>query len=146
MQYNFFSVGGNHKTVNLCGCALNKSLLSSSPSLNLFWLMMVSMAMAVFLHTSRFTECSGKTPAQTRPHPPSLANRVQLALPCLPVSDDQLSLTSANGHQTVHSLDPSLHGVLHRDPWDDAWGLDPHSLALVSHYRTLRRESTVRDT
>ena len=41
----------------------------------------------------------------------------------LSVTDDQFSLATANGHQGVHGLDPSLHGLPHGDAGDDARGL-----------------------
>merc|ERR1712020_456842 len=48
-------------------------------------------------------------------------------LTSLTVSNDQLTLTTANGHQAVHGLDTGLHGLLHGLPGDDAGGL-PHVL------------------
>lgn len=48
-------------------------------------------------------------------------------LPSLPVTNDQLSLASANGHQAVHSFDTSLHGFPHRDPRNDARGLQTNT-------------------
>merc|ERR1719454_2196687 len=41
-------------------------------------------------------------------------------LASLPVTDDQLTLATANGHKRVDSLNASLHGLRHRLPGDDA--------------------------
>ena len=51
-------------------------------------------------------------------------------LPGLSVSDDELSLTSANGNQTVDSLDSALHRLPHRDPGNNTGSLRPHSGTL----------------
>lgn len=61
-------------------------------------------------------------------------------LPGLPVTDDQLPLASANGHQTVHSLDTSLHGLSHRDTGDDTRGLQTHTPTGFGAQGTLREE------
>ena len=53
--------------------------------------------------------------------------------PSLSVSDDQFSLSSANGDQTVHCLDTSLHRVTHRDTRDDAWSLHTHTTPLSNN-------------
>ena len=34
----------------------------------------------------------------------------------LPIANDELSLSTTNGHQRVHGLDACLHGLLHRLP------------------------------
>lgn len=60
-------------------------------------------------------------------------------LPGLPVTNDQLTLASANGHQTVHSLDTSLHGLPHRDTGDDTWGLQTHTPTDFGTQGTLRK-------
>ncbi len=52
-------------------------------------------------------------------------------LPSLTVSNDQLSLATTNGHQTVHSFDAGLHGLPHRDAGDDARGLQTHTPTLL---------------
>lgn len=64
-------------------------------------------------------------------------------LPSLPVSDDQLTLASTDGHQTVHSLDSSLHGLPHRDTRDDARGLQTHTPTNFGAQRTLRNEREI---
>jgi hypothetical protein len=61
-----------------------------------------------------------------------------ICLPSLPVTDDQLTLATANGHQAVHGLDTRLHGLLHRDTGDDAWGLQTHTPTDARSKRTLR--------
>jgi hypothetical protein len=35
------------------------------------------------------------------------------SLPSLTITDDQLTLTTANGHQRVDGFDASLHGLAH---------------------------------
>lgn len=62
-------------------------------------------------------------------------------LPSLPVSDDQLSLASSNGHQTVHSLDASLHGLPHRDTRDDSGGLQTNTPTGFGTQGTLEGKS-----
>lgn len=61
-------------------------------------------------------------------------------LPSLPVTNDQLTLTSANGHQAVHSLDPSLHGLPHRDTGDDTRGFQTHTPTDAGAKGTLRKK------
>lgn len=61
-------------------------------------------------------------------------------LPRLPVTDDQLALASADGHQAVHSLDPSLHGLPHRDTGDDTRGLQTHTPADLRAQGTLKEK------
>ncbi len=60
-------------------------------------------------------------------------------LPSLPVTDDQLTLASANGHQAVHGLDSSLHGLPHRDAGDNARGLQTHTPTGAGAQGTLRK-------
>merc|ERR1719402_516935 len=48
--------------------------------------------------------------------------------PGLSVTDDQFSLSSANGHQRVHSLDSSLHGLRHGLSGNDSWCLQANSV------------------
>lgn len=50
-------------------------------------------------------------------------------LPSLPVSNDELTLSTTNGHQTVHGLDASLHWLPHRDAGNDARGLQTYTPA-----------------
>ena len=52
-------------------------------------------------------------------------------LACLSITDDQLTLASANGHEGVDGLEASLHGLVHGLPGDDAWGLQLNSGAFV---------------
>merc|ERR1711953_578117 len=52
------------------------------------------------------------------------------SLASLTISNDQLTLTTANGHQAVHSLDPGLHG-------DDAGGLQPNPVSVLAGDGTL---------
>lgn len=56
---------------------------------------------------------------------------LSIDLPSLSVTNDQLSLSTANGHQTVYGFDTSLHGLPHRDTGDDARGLQTHTSTLV---------------
>ena len=65
------------------------------------------------------------------------------SLPGLPVTDDQLTLASANGHQAVHSLDPSLHGLPHRDTGDDTRGLQTHTPTGAGTQGTLRKKKKI---
>lgn len=66
--------------------------------------------------------------------------KILKALPGLPIPNDQLSLATADGHQTVHGLDASLHGLPHRDTRDDARSLQANSSTLLSAKRTLERK------
>merc|ERR1740123_633296 len=50
----------------------------------------------------------------------------------LPVSNDQLTLATTNGHQAVDSLDASLHGLLDRLSGDDAGGLQSNPVPLLA--------------
>lgn len=59
-------------------------------------------------------------------------------LPSLPVSNDEFSLPTANGNETVYSFNASLHGFLDRDARDDAGSLHSYSLPLVSHNGSLK--------
>lgn len=52
-------------------------------------------------------------------------------LPSLSVTNDQLSLSTTNGHQTVHGFDTGLHGLPHGDTGDDARGLQTHTSTLL---------------
>lgn len=54
-----------------------------------------------------------------------------LCLPSLSVTNDQLTLTTANGHQGIDGLDTSLHGLAHRHTWDDAGGLDADTETIL---------------
>merc|ERR1712141_69144 len=53
------------------------------------------------------------------------------------VSNDQLTLTTANGHQAVHGLDTGLHGLLHGLPGDDAGGLESNPVSFLAGDGTL---------
>ena len=53
-------------------------------------------------------------------------------LSCLSVTNDQLSLSTSNGHQTVYSLNSCLHGFSYRDSGDDTWGLYSYTSPLGS--------------
>jgi hypothetical protein len=48
-------------------------------------------------------------------------------IPSLSITNDQFSLTSANGHQRIHSLDTCLHWLPHRDSGDDTRSLNTNS-------------------
>ena len=66
-------------------------------------------------------------------------------VPCLSVSDDELSLSPPDGHKGVHGLDSCHHGLPHRDAGDDAGSLCPHtstSLGLNGALRSNRRGDT----
>merc|ERR1712045_1066401 len=52
-------------------------------------------------------------------------------LASLPVSDDQFTLATANGHEGVNSLDTSLHGLRHRLPGDDSGSLQADTEPLA---------------
>lgn len=54
-----------------------------------------------------------------------------VCLPSLSVTNDQLTLTTANGHQGIDGLDTSLHGLAHRHTWDDAGGLDADTETIL---------------
>lgn len=60
-----------------------------------------------------------------------------LCLPSLSVTNDQLTLTTANGHQGIDGLDTSLHGLAHRNTWDDAGGLDADTETILGVDGTL---------
>lgn len=64
-------------------------------------------------------------------------NRANVSLPSLSVSDDQLTLASSNGHQTVHSLDASLHGLPDGDTRDDSRGFQTNAPAGFGTQGTL---------
>jgi hypothetical protein len=51
----------------------------------------------------------------------------QFNLPSLSVTNDQLTLTTANRHKGVDSLDTSLHRFAHRDTRDDTRSLNTHT-------------------
>lgn len=55
----------------------------------------------------------------------------RILLPSLPVSNDELTLSTTDGHQTVHGFDASLHGLPHRDTRDDTGGLQTHTPAGI---------------
>merc|ERR1719384_529714 len=57
-------------------------------------------------------------------------------LASLPVSDDQLTLATANGHKGVNSLDASLHRLGHGLPGDDAGSLQANPEPLAGSKRT----------
>ena len=52
-------------------------------------------------------------------------------LSSLPVSNDELSLASSNGHEGVDSLKSGLHGLVHRLSRDDTGSLELNSLSHV---------------
>lgn len=62
-------------------------------------------------------------------------------LPSLSVTNDQLSLATANGHQTVHGFDAGLHGLPHGDARDDARGLQTHTPTLLGAQGSLGGET-----
>jgi hypothetical protein len=45
-------------------------------------------------------------------------------LPSLSVTNDQFTLSTANWHQRIDGLDTGLHGLSHRNTWNDAGSLD----------------------
>eukprot|EP00049_Salpingoeca_infusionum_P017066 m.351668 g.351668 ORF g.351668 m.351668 type:complete len:555 (-) comp16305_c0_seq1:37-1701(-) len=45
-------------------------------------------------------------------------------LTSLTITNDQLTLTTANWHKRVNGLDTGLHWLAHGLAWDDTWGLD----------------------
>jgi hypothetical protein len=57
--------------------------------------------------------------------------------PGLSVPDDQLSLSAADGHQTVDGLDPCLHGLSHGDSGNDAGGFGSYSRSFGRSKGTL---------
>lgn len=52
-------------------------------------------------------------------------------IPGLSVTDDQLTLSTANWYQRIDGLDTGLHGFAHRHTWDDTRGLGTDTEALV---------------
>lgn len=48
----------------------------------------------------------------------------------LTITNDQLTLTTTNGHHRVDTLDARLHGLVHRLTRDDTGGLDRGSLTF----------------
>lgn len=50
----------------------------------------------------------------------------------LSVADDELTLASADGHQTVDRLESGLHRLVHRLSGDDTGRLDLHPVSLRS--------------
>merc|ERR1719266_3031424 len=58
-------------------------------------------------------------------------------LASLPVTDDQLTLATANGHKRVDSLNAGLHGLRHRLPGDDARSLQANPEPLAGAEGTL---------
>merc|ERR1719397_2396992 len=59
------------------------------------------------------------------------------SLASLPVTNDQLTLATANGHKRVNSLDASLHRLGHGLPGDDARGLQADTEPLAGAKGTL---------
>merc|ERR1719209_2532464 len=59
------------------------------------------------------------------------------SLASLPVTNDQLTLATANGHKRVNSLDASLHRLRHGLPGDDARGLQADTEPLAGSEGTL---------
>jgi hypothetical protein len=53
------------------------------------------------------------------------------SLACLSISNDEFSLTSANGHKGVYGLQTGLHGLMNGLSRDDTWGFELNSLSLV---------------
>lgn len=53
----------------------------------------------------------------------------RILLPSLPVPDDELTLSTTDGDQTVHGFDAGLHWLPHRDAGDDTRGLQTHTPA-----------------
>lgn len=51
--------------------------------------------------------------------------------PCLPVTDDELSLASTDGYKWVDGLDAGLHGLPHRDTGDDTRRLCSHTGPVI---------------
>lgn len=66
------------------------------------------------------TSCTLRTDAATQP---------VCCIPSLPVSNNELTLPTANGDQAIHGFDASLHWLPHRDTGDDARGLQTHTSA-----------------
>merc|ERR1712018_621188 len=58
-------------------------------------------------------------------------------LASLPVTDDQLTLATANGHKRIDSLNAGLHGLRHRLPGDDARSLQANPEPLAGAKGTL---------
>merc|ERR1719220_1869092 len=58
-------------------------------------------------------------------------------LASLPVSDDQLTLATANGHKGINSLDAGLHRLGHGLPGDDAGSLQANPEPLAGSQGTL---------
>merc|ERR1711953_35936 len=58
-------------------------------------------------------------------------------LTSLTISNDQLTLTTANGHQAVHGLDAGLHGLLDGLPGDDAGSLQSNPVPVLAGDGTL---------
>lgn len=75
----------------------------------------------------------------------AFVNNQVTILPSLTVSNDQLSLATANGHQTVHGFDAGLHGLPHRDAGDDARGLQTHTPTLLRAQGSLWRRNKKTD-
>merc|ERR1712087_943158 len=59
------------------------------------------------------------------------------SLASLTISNDQLTLTTANGHQAVHGLDTGLHGLLDGLPGDDAGSLQSNPVPVLAEDGTL---------
>jgi len=98
---------------------------SSVPSLNLFWLIMVSTATAVFLEHGLGGE------SKTAKTSNSLLWEWHLSLPSLLVADDQFSLTPSNRHKRVNSFQTCLHWFVHTNSRDDSRRFDVNTTALL---------------
>lgn len=61
----------------------------------------------------------------------------RVCTPRLSVSNDELTLPTANGDQAIHGFDTSLHWLPHGDTGDDARGLQTHTSAGFGAKRTL---------
>ena len=53
-------------------------------------------------------------------------------LTSLSVTNDQLTLSSANWHERVDGLQSSHHRLVHGLSWDDTWSFELNSLSLVA--------------
>lgn len=89
---------------------------------------MVSMARAVLLQRKSKRSVSNEH---------KRGGSLCLCLPSLSVTNDQLTLTTANGHQGIDGLDTSLHRLAHRHTWDDAGGFDADTETILGVDGTL---------
>ena len=53
-------------------------------------------------------------------------------LACLPISNDELSLTPTNRDQAINCLETCSHWLMKALPWDDSWSFQLHSSTLFS--------------